>query len=134
HAVTAELAQPRVWKGEEVRHAEAARAMHDPHGRSEEAAQRARDHRVARARLPDDAQDLARAHREAHVVDGLHEAVLGGEMHGEVVHLEELAHRTPRMRGSRRSRMVSPTRLNASTVSMMAKPGKSTSHHSPETT
>src|SRR2546430_796357 len=118
----------------EVGALEADLAAHDAAGRPDEAEQGVRRHRLAGARLADDAQDLARAYRKAHAVDGLHEAVLGGEMHGEVVHLEELAHRTPRMRGSRRSRRVSPTRLNASTVSMMARPGKSTSHHSPETT
>src|SRR5204863_9158513 len=114
----------RLGSGEEVGPVAADVDTPDAAGRSDEAEQRVRGQRLAGAGFPDEVQDLARAHREAHVVDGLHEAVLGGEMHGEVVHLEELAHRTPRTRGSRRARRVSPARLNASTGSMMANRGQ----------
>src|SRR5262249_31824733 len=38
------------------------------------------------------------------------------------------AHRVPRSRGSSVSRIPSPNRLNASTVMVMASPGKNTSH------
>src|SRR5207247_6008133 len=82
-------------------------------------------HRLAGAGLADHAQDLPRPDAEADAVHRLHEPVLGVEMDGEVADLEQGAHRTPRSRGSRRSRRVSPTRLKASTVSMMAKPGQS---------
>src|SRR5260370_7229100 len=53
-------------------------------------------------------------------------------MDGEVLEGEEVRH-TPFIRGSRTSRKASPPRLNERTVAMMAMPGKTKIHHSPET-
>ena len=46
-------------------------------------------HALAGARLAHDAERLAREQRERDAVDGLHQAVLGGEVHREVLDLEE---------------------------------------------
>ena len=47
---------------------------------------------LARARLADDAERLARVDRVGHAVDGAHDAVVGRELHGEVLDLQQRRH------------------------------------------
>ena len=74
-------------------------------------------HRLAGAALPGQADDLAGVHGQlAHRRDRA-----PGEAHLEVTDLQ--LHRTITCRGSRTSRSPSPSRLNASAMSRMARPG-----------
>ncbi len=120
---------------------EFAAAQHDAargeaSGSADQAQDRCRGHRFARARLAHQPQNLALAHGEARAIDGVYVAVVGGEEHRDVADLDDGSrrrHRTPRMRGSRKSRRLSPIRLKDSTISTMARPGNRNSHHSPVT-
>ncbi len=92
-----------------------------------------RRHALAAAGFADDAQRLAGTDRERHAVDGARDPVLGEELGLEALDLEQgRSHRSPHMRramrGSRRSRRPSPTRLTASTTSASARPGQNTVH------
>jgi hypothetical protein len=58
----------------------AAAEFHQPH-------QRQRRHRLARPRFADDADGLARAHLEGHVLDADDRAALGFEFHAKVADL-----------------------------------------------
>ena len=88
----------------------------DAHGR----------HRLARARLAHHGEHLAPVDVEADPADGLDDAVLGVEVDAEVPdrqeHLAGARHRQSFT--SRASRRPSPTSRNASTVRMMARPGR----------
>jgi hypothetical protein len=57
----------------------------------EEAEQRQRGHGLAGAGLADEPERLARADREAHAVDRLHEAPARAEVRVEVLHLEDVS-------------------------------------------
>src|SRR5215217_1772830 len=83
--------------------------------RRQEAQDRQRRHRLAAARLADDAERLAGFEVERDAVDGAHDAVAGEEMGREVADLEE-AHMRLASRGSSRSRSPSPSMFTASTV------------------
>src|SRR5690606_16369298 len=80
-------------------------------GRRREPEDRAAQHRLARAALADDADDLARRDREARILHDLRACPSDTER--DLVDLEEwLGHRTRLlMRGSSRSRSASPRRL-----------------------
>src|SRR5574341_124530 len=81
-------------------------------------------HRLAAARLPHQAEDLAAIQAEAHPVQGVHLPGVCLEARSESLNFEEgrqgSSHR--RRRGSRMSRRPSPSRLNPSTVLKMALP------------
>ena len=69
---------------------------------------------------------------ERRALHRLHHALVGVEVDGEIPDREQIRH-TPFIRGSSTSRSASPTRLNESTVAMIATPGKRKIHHSPDT-
>src|SRR6185437_1114917 len=105
-------------------------------GAADQAQNRRRGHRLAGAGFAHQPEDLARAHGEARAIDRVHVSVVGGKAHRDVADGEDgsrRGHRTPRMRGSRKSRRLSPIRLKARTISTMARPGNRNSHHSPVT-
>src|SRR5450759_518542 len=108
-----------------------------------------RGHGLPGARLPHDAQDLPRLEPVAHAADGMHHPVIGGEVHGEVLDVQEdvgrsrldhrgvvsvdrtwwhdLPSRQARTRvwvGSNASRSPSPMKLTVSAIRMMNRPGK----------
>ncbi len=92
-------------------------------GPPDEAEQRERHHRLppSRTRPPGPG---SRRHVERSAVHRFHESVLRLEVDGEVADFEQVLHGIPRIRGSGKLRRPSPTRLKASTVSMMARPGR----------
>src|SRR5690606_34774323 len=79
-----------------------------------------------------DAQRLAGLERERHAVHGAGDALVGVEVCPQVLHLEQRHQLLSR--GSSASRSPSPTRLNASTVTTIARPGNVASHHAPNST
>src|SRR5678815_537280 len=107
-------------------------SAHHPRGRAEQAQVGERGHRLAGARLADEPDHLAAPDLQARPVHRLHHALVGVEVHREVPDREQIGH-TPFIRGSSTSRSASPSRLNESTVAMIARPGKTKIHHSPET-
>ena len=88
---------------------------------------RHRGHRLARAGLADDAEHLALVQVEGNPVDGVHLAPPPGDDGVQVADLQQ--HRRPALhlvcwrRASSESRRASPMKLNATTVSTMARPG-----------
>ena len=86
-------------------------------------------HGLARARLPDDAEDLPRSHLEGDAPDRLDRPVVGGEVDVEVADLED-GGRSLRLdvswRGSRASRRPSPRKLTHRIVMSSVMPGNST--------
>src|SRR5450756_41816 len=87
-------------------------------------------HRLTAARLADDAERLSGVELERYAVDRLDVAVLGGKDGVQVVHLEKwLGHRQWAFSlGSKASRTALPKRFEASTVTKIVTPGKTTSH------
>src|SRR4029079_4699846 len=83
-----------------------------------------RQRRLAAARFTTEAEDLALAHLERHVLHGRHRP----EVDRDAVEREERpAHRlTPC--GSKCARIPSPIRMKASTAIAMARPGKMSAH------
>ena len=71
-------------------------------------------------------------HAKGFAVTTLDLPAFGVEMHDQILDLKELSH-PPRILGSRRSRRPSPAKLNMSTVTTIAIPGNSNSHHCPVT-
>jgi hypothetical protein len=125
-AVAAHVAHLGLRLGQQLLAGEAHRAAHDAPGLVDEPQHRERGHALARARLADEAEDLARQHVEVDPVDGLHDAVPGEEPGTQVAHRQErlaprVAHRFNR--GSRASRRPSPMRLNDRTFIMIISPG-----------
>ena len=95
----------------------------------EQTEDRHRRDRLARARLPHDAERLAREDVEADVVDRVHDAVVGREVDREVAHRQDglvavSVHSCDC--GSKASRRPSPRKFTASTVSTRNSPGKKT--------
>ena len=104
---------------------------HDGHG----------GHRLTGAGLADDAQGLATIERVGHTVDGANDAILGVEIHLKVIDLEQMLALGNRLvlqvhivlvllhpyasfiLTSRASRRPSPSRVKASTVERIARPG-----------
>ena len=72
------------------------RPVADRRSLGQQAHDRAGEHRLARARLADDAERLAPLERERHAVDRAHEAAVGLEVRLDVVDLEQ---RTVERRG-----------------------------------
>src|SRR5450759_3848303 len=87
-------------------------------------------HRLTAARLADDAERLSGVELERYAIDRLDVAVLGGKDGVQVVHLEKwLGHRQWAFSlGSKASRTALPKRFEASTVTKIVTPGKTTSH------
>src|SRR5690606_6521988 len=87
-------------------------------------------HRLAGARLADNAQDFARHDVEGHVIDGHERAAPGRKLDRKIAHAEDwLDHRSF---GFSASRSQSPSRFTESTSAASAMPGKIAIHHSPE--
>src|SRR6267378_4368439 len=77
--------------------------------------------------------DRARHQREVHPVEDLGFAFVGAGGHREIANVEQRSdrvwrHRERLNRGSTRSRIPSPKRLNPSTVTRMPRPGNVTAH------
>ena len=125
------------WKTIEI--ASAAEALELPFGPAEQllaselhrAAHRAgrqqpkereRGDGLARPRFADEADDLVVGDVEAEVVDGVEGPVVGRELDGEVLDVEERRGHVDR--GSKASRSPSPRKLTARMVTRMASPGK----------
>ena len=86
----------------------------------------ARQRGLAAAAFADQAQDLAAVDRQADAVEDRGEAGLGGKPQRQVFDRQQRRHFAPaprRMRGSRKSRSPSPSRLKPMTTMKMATPG-----------
>src|SRR5690606_32152532 len=80
---------------------------------------------LAAAGLPHDGQRAAGINTEVHATHGLHDAAIGVELDPEITHIQQLStHSTLLMRTSSASRRPSPSRLKASTVTLMNSDGK----------
>ena len=101
---------------------EADRAAGHHQRRRRQAHDGARRLGLAAAGLADDADHFARRHLEGHAADDLATAAADGQ--GQIRYGNQCAHCTPLMRGSRRSRTASPSRLIPSSASAMARPGR----------
>src|SRR5450432_498420 len=84
----------------------------------------------ARAALTDQAKHLALAERQCDATHRLDQAMSRREGDVQVFDFEQRSSHV-RMRGSRISRMPSPSRLKHNTDSISARPGKATNHHLP---
>src|SRR5262245_53449559 len=91
---------------------------------------------LAAARFADDRERLALRHREARAAHGLHDAAVRVELDVQVLHVEDRArrgklergaHSRPRRRTSSASRKPSPSKLNASTATLMKSAGNMSS-------
>src|SRR6185437_6082478 len=93
----------------------------------------------ARPALPHHGQGLAAIERQPDAVERMHHPRPGSELDRQILDLEKrrLGPRAVRahmrFRGSITSRHPSPRRLKQKTASISAKPGKSATHHPPET-
>src|SRR6185503_16473551 len=113
------------------------RAARDAAGRHRDQAHDAlHGHGLAAAGFADDRERLAGADAEARAAHGLHDAAVRRELDGEVGHLEHglprardglRAHSRPRKRTSSASRSPSPSKLNASTATLMNTAGNRSS-------
>ena len=140
----------RLVEGEQVGPAEEDPAADQPHRLRQKAHRGVGRHRLARAALADDAEDLAGPQREADPVDGVGAVRAGRQGDGELLDDEDrlaggvvlgrvvsggdghgcAPHRVLRdRRGLRASFSPSPTRFRASTVRRIATPGKRLTHH-----
>ena len=120
-------AQLRVAHVRELGAVEARAAGGDAAGARQDAEQRERRDALAAARLADDAERLAGRDVERDAVDRVDDAAARPEAHLEAVDLEQRRarrHARPRSFGSSASRRPSPIRLNPSTDSTIATPGK----------
>ncbi len=92
-----------------------------------------RGHRFAAAGLPDEADDLARTDLEPDAGQRLHRAAIGRELQREIADGDDggrlWRHQRPLSRGSLMSRRPSPSRLNPTAVTRIARPGKVGYHH-----
>ena len=92
---------------------------------------------LAAAALADDAEDLAAVHVEVHALDGVQAATAGLEVDVQVPDVQysflcqncRPLYRIPWFFGSSTSRSQLPRNMMASTVSVMATPGKVQTHH-----
>src|SRR6185437_14621067 len=125
----AQLAHALRRRPQQVLAAEEDLARARAHAVGEQPHHRARSHRLAGARLPDQAQNLVAMQLEAHVAHGMAAIRALGKVDGEAADLEDglgLAHahaHSCRRRGLSASLSPSPIRLMASTVSRIAAPG-----------
>src|SRR5690606_6807608 len=109
-------------------------AARDARHRRQQAEQGERAHALARARLADDSQRLTLANLVRQPADHPGRTAPGAEGHGELIHGEQahvvtpLPDMTDRCFGSRTSRSASPSTLNASTTTKIARPGNTTIH------
>jgi hypothetical protein len=87
--LAADLAQIVLARADELGPAQLRRAGELGVGRLRQAEQRHRRHRLARAGLAHDGEHLALAQVERHLVDGVHDAVLGGEVDLETVDAQQ---------------------------------------------
>src|SRR5665811_1570740 len=98
----------------------------------DEAHQRERRDRLARAGLADDAQRLLAVEREAHAVDRLDHAGVGEEVGRESVDREEsFAHAYSLSLGSVASRRPLPNEMKPNTVTVRRTLGKASFHQLP---
>ncbi len=96
-----------------------------PRRRLDQPQQREGRHGLAAARFTHDTQRLSREEIERHVIHGARHGLAGLKARAQATHLEEWLHRVV---GSRASRRPSPRRLNPTTVTTMAIPGKVATH------
>src|SRR5690606_31109941 len=85
-------------------------------------------HGLARAGLPDNGQHFAAIDRHIYAVNGLEQADGGIERYRQILDFEQGHGQLLLSLGSSASRNPSPTRLMASTVTRIARPGKVTTH------
>ena len=106
-----------------------------PGGMRDEAEKRHRRDALAGSRLADDPEHLARIELPADLGDGVNDSVLGLELDGEVVDGEDRLRHGLVAGGSSASRRPSPTKLTASAMTTITRPGNVTSHQAekPET-
>ena len=127
HPGRAELAQPARRCARQVVAVEPDRAAGDRQRLRQQAHHALRDHRLARARLADEADDLAASDVERHARHGFRPIGSRRERDREVPDLEHRgAHSRRAMRGSSVSRRPSPRMFTASTVTARKMPGKNT--------
>ena len=126
HVATADLAQLGLRQTSQVLAVEDHPAALDPAGRlGQQPNDREVGHALAAAGLTDDPEPLALVQRKADPIDGVDRAVMGAELHDEVLDQQEchgLAYRLSR--GSSDSRNPSPRRLNPIALMTIAIPGK----------
>src|ERR1700726_281184 len=105
-------------------------ARSDPPGRVEQPRGRKPGDGFARAAFADEAKHFALLERERHPAHRLDKAAAGRKRNVKIFDAQQrLGH--VRIRGSRMSRIPSPSRLKHSTASISANPGNATSHHFP---
>src|SRR5476649_2873638 len=126
-AVAAQQAHLRRCQREEIAALEGDAAARDLQRRRQQPHDRAGGDRFARAAFAHDAQDLAGLEIEADVLDRVRAVRALGQRDAEVADFQK-AHRWRASRGFMASLRPSPTRLSASTVRKMARPGKTLIH------
>src|SRR5581483_7109019 len=97
------------------------RAAGDRRRLGQQAYERHARHALPASRLADDAEHLTLVERESHPVHRVHRAVVGVEADREIGDLEQRHQRV--VRGSKMSRRPSPSTLNASAATTIARPG-----------
>ena len=120
-AVAPDAAPVVLGPGQQIDAVEANLAFH-PRTLGQQTHQRQRGHRLAAARLADDAEGVPPLERKPDVAHRAGRTVRGVEDDLEPADVEQ-AHRLRTSRGSARSRRPSPSRLRPSTDSAMAAPG-----------
>ena len=85
--------------------------------------------RFAGTRLAHHTQNFARSNVERHFVQRPERAVAVGELHHQIVDLQQRSHRSL---GFKASRNQSPSKLTLSAMTTSMAPGKMVIHHSPE--
>jgi hypothetical protein len=134
--LAAHLAHLGVGLAEQFLTVEARRAG-DLRRPRQQAHERERRHRLARARLADDAERLAAPQLVRDAADRFDQTVFRGERDGQVLDLQDDVggrrpgiqldarhRRTSVCRGSNASRSPSPMKLTVSAIAMMNRPGK----------
>ncbi len=126
HPVAAQRPQPLRRRRQNILALQADRARDGLQRPGEQAHHREGGDGFARARFPDDADDLARADAERDVIDSEGAVAAAGQSDAQPRDLQDgslsLAHR-PAILGSRVSRRPSPSMLTASTVRPRKMPG-----------
>src|SRR5262249_20100796 len=135
------------WELQQIASVEENLAAFDVPGRIRNEPQHAqRGDALARSRLANQSQHLARHHVQAHIVDGLGDAAFGMEIRAEMTDRQQRRLRGSRASdfqrddigrhrsreysfGSKASRTASPMNTTSSSVANSTPSGKNTSHH-----
>jgi hypothetical protein len=124
HARGAQLAQPGFGRVSDVFIQQGNSPAHDRQVAGQQAHHALRDHRLARARFSDQADDLAPAYRERNARDGMGSLRSLGKSDAQGIQFKNSAHTRFAIFGSSVSRMPSPRMLTARTVTARKTPGK----------